>query len=229
MAKLQSEPGRNRPTELGGSELAKPGDLLIGESPDPINATALSVYAPSNFEMSQRAAQALAASSLVPQQFRNVANALIAIDMANRLKCSPLMVMQQLYVVQGKPSWSAQFIIAALNACGRFSPLRFVLSGEGMDRQCYAEATDKSTGETLQGPPVTMTMAKAEGWLDKGGSKWRTMPELMLRYRAGTFFGRLYAPDVLMGLYTQDEALDIANVQDASKSSINEQPDDDFI
>lgn len=200
------------------------------QSPEPSDASSvLSVYAPSNFEVSQRAASALAASSLVPQQFRNVANALIAIDMASRLKCSPLMVMQQLYVVQGKPSWSAQFVIAAINACGRFSPLRFVLSGEGPTRECYAEATDRSTNQILEGPAVSMQMAKAEGWVDKGGSKWKTMPELMLRYRAGTFFGRLYAPDVLMGLYTQDEALDIANVQDLSEPSPASATDDDFL
>lgn len=229
MAKLQPESRRDQPAQLGNTEPAEFGDILMDPTPDPVEAAALSVYAPSNFELSQRAAQALAASSLVPQQFRNVANALIAIDMANRLKCSPLMVMQQLYVVQGKPSWSAQFIIAALNACGRFTPLRYVMAGDAMERQCHAEATDRATGEKLIGPAVSMQMAKAEGWLDKNGSKWRTMPELMLRYRAGTFFGRLYAPDVLMGLYTQDEALDIANVQDASKSSISEQPDDDFI
>ena len=189
----------------------------------------LSVYAPSNFEIAHQAAKELAASSLVPQQFRNAANALIAIDMANRLRCSPLMVMQQLYVVQGKPSWSAQFVIAAINACGRFSPLRFVMAGETTSRQCHAEATDKASGEVLQGPAVSMQMAKAEGWLDKGGSKWKTMPELMLRYRAGTFFGRLYAPDVLMGLYTQDEALDIANVQDITESSAQVKDSDDFI
>jgi hypothetical protein len=74
-----------------------------------------------------------------------------------------------------------------------------------------------------------MQMAKAEGWLDKGGSKWKTMPELMLRYRAGTFFGRLYAPDVLMGLYTQDEALDIANVQDITEPSVSNSESDEFI
>lgn len=189
----------------------------------------LSVYAPANFELSQRAAQALASSTLVPQQFRNVANALIAIDMANRLKCSPLMVMQQLYVVQGKPSWSAQFVIAAINACGRFSPLRFVMAGDGLERQCHAEATDKYSGEVLKGPAVSLAMAKAEGWLDKGGSKWKTMPELMLRYRAGTFFGRLYAPDVLMGLYTQDEQIDIAQISDVSDLSPTPTPQDDFI
>ena len=140
-----------------------------------------------------------------------------------------MMVMQQLYVVQGKPSWSAQFIIAAINSCGRFTPLRFAISGTGDDRQCHAHATDKSTGEILEGPVVSMQMAKAEGWIDKSGSKWRTMPELMLRYRAGAFFGRLYAPDVLMGLYTQDEALDIMNVQDASGPSIEPVTDDEFL
>lgn len=199
-----------------------------GSQSAPVGAE-LSVYAPSNFELARQAAESLATSTLVPQQFRNAANALIAIDMANRLRCSPLMVMQQLYVVQGKPSWSAQFVIAAINACGRFTPLRFVLTGQDMERQCHAESTDRATGESLQGPAVSMQMAKAEGWLDKGGSKWKTMPELMLRYRAGTFFGRLYAPDVLMGLYTQDEALDIANVQDITEPSVSNSESDEFI
>lgn len=102
------------------------------------------------------------------------------------------------------------------------------MSGEDMKRQCHCESTDIKTGETLTGPVVSMQMAKAEGWIDKGGSKWRTMPELMLRYRAGTFFGRLYAPDVLLGLYTQDETLDIMNVQDVSPT-VATSDDDDFI
>lgn len=153
---------------------------------------------------------------------------MICLDMANRLRCSPLMVAQCLYIVQGKPSWSAQFVIAAINSCGRFTPLRFVMSGEDTKRQCHCESTDAKTGETLIGPVVSMQMAKAEGWIDKSGSKWRTMPELMLRYRAGAFFGRLYAPDVLLGLYTQDETLDIVNVQDVSPT-VATSDDDDFI
>lgn len=199
---------------------ATPAEAILNTAPN--------LYAPENFELTQRAAQAFAASSLVPRQFQNTANAIICLDMANRLRCSPLMVAQCLYIVQGKPSWSAQFVIAAINSCGRFTPLRFVMTGEGMERQCHAESTDRATGQLLQGPAVSMQMAKDEGWLDKGGSKWRTMPELMLRYRAGTFFGRLYAPDVLLGLYTQDEALDIVNVQDVSDVP-DKVKDDDFI
>jgi hypothetical protein len=56
-------------------------------------------------------------------------------------------------------------------------------------------------------------MASAEGWATKAGSKWKTMPELMLRYRAAAFFGRLYAPDILMGMQTAEEAADVVSVK----------------
>jgi hypothetical protein len=216
------------PRDSNGSELAPLGEASSTAAAPIDKLLAPNLYAPENFELSQRAAQSFAASSLVPQQFRNTANAMICLDMANRLRCSPLMVAQCLYIVQGKPSWSAQFVIAAINSCGRFTPLRFVMTGEGMERQCHCESTDLKTGENLTGPAVSMQMAKAEGWIDKSGSKWKTMPELMLRYRAGAFFGRLYAPDVLLGLYTQDEALDIVNVQDVSPK-VATTDDDDFI
>jgi hypothetical protein len=64
-------------------------------------------------------------------------------------------------------------------------------------------------------------MAKAEGWLTKTGSKWITMPELMLKYRAAAFFGRLYAPEVLMGMQTSEEVIDITPMQPAAVDAIN--------
>jgi hypothetical protein len=118
------------------------------------------------------------------------------------------MFMQNLYIVHGRPSWSSSFIIAALNSCKRFSPLRFELSGEGETMECYAWAYELSTKDKIVGPTVSMKMAKAEGWVDKNGSKWKTMPTLMIRYRAAAFFGRLYAPDIMMGMHTQDEIVD---------------------
>ena len=57
-----------------------------------------------------------------------------------------------------------------------------------------------------------MAMAKKEGWATKTGSKWATMPDLMIRYRAAAFWGRLYASDLLLGLQTQEEAIDIQQV-----------------
>lgn len=161
------------------------------------------------FEHAQRVSKMLGNSSLVPKEYQNnIPNIMIALEMANRIGASPLMVMQNLNIIQGRPSWSSQFIISALNSCKRFSPLRFKMEGEGDEYGCTAWAKDHS-GEILEGPKVTWKMAKDEGWSTKGGSKWKTMPELMFRYRAAAFFGRLYAPDVLMGMGSADEAEDI--------------------
>lgn len=166
-----------------------------------------------NFELAQRMATALSQSSLVPEAYRgNIPNCLIVLEMANRIGCSPLMAAQNLYVIQGRPSWASTFIIAAINSCGRFSPLRFKLEGEGMSRTCTASAIEKATGEILDGPTVSMAMAKAEGWLDKSGSKWKTMPELMLRYRAAAFFGRLYASEILLGMHASEVITDVIDV-----------------
>ncbi len=169
------------------------------------------------FELAQRAAKAMAASTLVPQQFQgNLPNCLIALEMAQRIGASPLMVMQNLYVVHGRPSWSAQFVIACINQCGRFSALRYEWTGtEGKDDYgCRAWAVEKATGEKLLGPLVTVKLAKDEGWTSKNGSKWKTMPQLMLMYRAGAWFGRTYAPELTMGLQTREELQDVIDIDD---------------
>jgi hypothetical protein len=199
------------------------------------NTNAPSIY--SNkvaFEEAQRMAQALATSTMVPDQYKgNIANTLVAMEMANRTGASVLMVMQNLDVINGKPSWASTFIIAAINSCGRFSPLRFRVENLGQKKIAYDEwvgpkgqrqkvkkemiINDKSctaytkdaNGDVLEGPEVTIEMAVHEGWYTKADSKWKTMPDLMLRYRAAAFFGRLYAPDVLMGMHTFEEVTDI--------------------
>lgn len=176
----------------------------------------------SMFELEQRKAVALSKSTLIPKDYQNnLPNCLIAMEVASRTNSSVMMVMQNLYIVHGRPSWSSQYIIAAINACGRFKPLRFKMEGEGMKRACTAWTTD-SSGEVLEGPQVTMEMAKAEQWLDKNGSKWKTMPELMLRYRAAAFFGRLYAPDILMGMQTDQEIIDITPPIEPDEGAMSE-------
>ena len=162
-----------------------------------------------SFELAQRIAKALAASDLVPVTYKGkVENVMIALEMANRVKASPIMVMQNLNVIQGKPSWSSSFIISVINSCGKFSPLRFVLEGSGETLTCYAITKDID-GNECKSPTVTMQMAQNEGWLTKPGSKWKTMPELMIRYRAAAFFGRLYCPELLMGMQTTEEIIDV--------------------
>ena len=167
------------------------------------------------FEDAQRIAKALASSTLIPPAFQGqqgFANCLVALEIANRMRISPFLAMQHLHVIHGRPSWSSSFIIAMVNGCGRFSPLRFEISGEGESLACYARATDLASEQELKGPTITMLMAKKEGWSTKTGSKWATMPDLMIRYRAAAFWGRLYASDLLLGLQTQEEAIDVQQV-----------------
>jgi hypothetical protein len=168
------------------------------------------------FEDAQRIAKALASSTLIPPQFQGqqgFANCLVALEIAGRMNISPFLCMQHLHIIHGRPSWSSAFIIAMVNGCGRFTPLRFEISGEGDSLACYAVATDIKTEQELKGPTITMLMAKKEGWSTKSGSKWITMPELMIRYRAAAFWGRLFAGDLLVGLQTQEEVIDVESVK----------------
>lgn len=184
-----------------------------------------------SFENGQRIAKMLCTSDLVPQVYKNnVQNTMVALEMSTRIGISPLMVMQNLDIIQGKPSWRSTFIIAALNSCGRFKPLRFEFVGSDPKADGYGckAFTDDYEGNRLTGPLVTWEMVKAEGWLSKPGSKWKTMPELMFQYRAASFFGRLYAPDILNGMQSVEEIKDISGtidtdfVDEGKEQKINE-------
>ncbi|MCG9081133.1 hypothetical protein [Laribacter hongkongensis] len=164
------------------------------------------------FELAQRAAKLLASSTLVPKEYQgNLPNCVIALNMAQRVGADPLMVMQNLVIVHGRPTWSAQFLIATVNTCGRFSALRFEFFGERNTDEwgCRAWAIEKATGEKLVGSDVTIGIAKKEGWYGKNGSKWQSIPQQMLMYRAGGWWTRAFAPELSMGLQTADEAGDI--------------------
>ncbi len=173
--------------------------------------TAIGLGDSKSFDLIQRVAKCMAMSTLVPKAFQNnLPNCIIALNMAGRMNADPLMVCQNLYVVHGTPAWSAQFLIATFNKSGKFSSIRYDFFGaEGQDDWgCRAKATELSTGELLTGPLVTIALAKKEGWYQKGGSKWQTMPEQMLRYRAAAWFVRTIAPEIAMGLQTAEEMRD---------------------
>jgi hypothetical protein len=247
-----------------------------------------------SFELMQRAARLLSSSTLVPAAYRAtidktnrygeitesrenpnaLANSVVALNMAQRMGADPLMVMQNLYIVEGRPSWSSQWIIAAINGCGRFSPLRFDIKDKGdldveyttfewkenangkrfretinnsvrvHNKVCVAWAVEngatipqfglddlKAHGGVygcckefgiplIESPEVSIELAVKEGWYGKNGSKWQTMPDVMLRYRTASFFGKLYAPELLMGLQTVEEAQDIIEATTAPDGTI---------
>lgn len=174
------------------------------------------------FEDAQRMVKVFANSQLVPATFKgDIGACLIAMNMANRMGADILQVMQSLYIVHGKPSFSSAFLIACFNRCGRFSTIRYRMGGEpNTDTwSCTAVATELATGEVVEGVTVTIAMAKSEGWYNKTGSKWKTMPELMMRYRAATFLIRSVAPEIALGFQTTEEAIDITEKAQVSTAS----------
>lgn len=176
-----------------------------------------------SFELIQRAAKMFCQSDLVPDRYKGeakIGSCIIAMDIANRMGLSPLMVMQHLNVIKGIPSWGSSFLIATLNACGKFSPLRFEEDKEDGGRTRAWALDLNNNKEKLYGIWVSMKMAKDEGWIDKTGSKWKTMPELMRRYRAASFFTKQFAPEISMGFQSTEEVQDVVIVDNNVASDV---------
>lgn len=208
----------------------------------------LTVFNTANYDKSLEMCTALSRSNLVPKDFQGKPeNILIAMEISQRTNSSLLAVMQSLNIIQGRPTFGSKYIIAAINSTGKFSPLRFQFGEELEEREvvysytiwengqkskregkakiknrtCKAYCTDKQTGEILYSPEVSLEMAVQEGWYTKDGSKWKTMPELMLMYRSATMFGGIYAPEVTMGMSSKEEIEDISDMIPPAPKVIN--------
>ena len=175
-----------------------------------------------SFESAQRIAASLAESTIVPTMYRGPAglgNCIVALEIANRMGMSPFQVMQNLNVIHGRPSWTRQFIIGFIQGCGRF--VWFDYDEEDDSCQCFAVV--KTSGKQVFGPKITLDMAKREGWTKN--TKWSTMPQTMLRYRAASAFGRFHIPDLILGIQSveENEVIDaeIEVVQETPKSKLD--------
>lgn len=199
-------------------------NMIIETTQEALPTTAPSEFV-NNFRECYKLANVFAKSQLIPSQYQNKPeNCVIAIDLANRMNISPMMVMQSLYVVKGKPSWSGQACMSFIRA--KYVSVNPVYTGtKGTDtRGCYIKAVT-SEGDMIEGTEVTIGMAKAEGWMSN--SKWKNMPELMLAYRAAAFFARVYCPEVLMGIFIEGEAEDSTRKIEKAPDifgDVNEQP-----
>ena len=184
-----------------------------------------------SFDFAQRQARMLAESSFVPKEFKNQAglsNCVVAVGVARRMGMDPAYVCQSINVINGRPSWKAEFISGALQGCGRFTDFQYY---EPDETSCQVVMKRADSGEEVRGVKITMEMAKAEGWTRN--SKWRSMPQRMLRARAVSFFGRDYIPDILNGMSSVEEnevidvQVDVADPPPAASSTLdrlNEKP-----
>lgn len=215
---------------MADTAIVESGKQVVQQSTKRVTDYSLGIFGTSdNFIMAMQMAKALAESTIVPAIYqKNPSNCLIAIEMAQRMGASAMMVMQNLYPIQGRPSWSSQFLIARINNSHKFDmELQYeeTKDKDGKPFSCTAWTT--KDGRRVDGMTVDMQMAKDEGWIAKNGSKWKTMPQLMLRYRAASFFSRLNCPEVAMGLYTKEEAED-NDFEENTSESLQEQMEKDI-
>lgn len=210
----------NAPVEQ--TEVMEVNNMDVQKMPSSLNESVFTSLA--SFKDAFMIGKYFSQSSLVPQAYQGKPmDCAIAVDIANRMGVSPMFVMQNLWVVRGIPSWSGQACMGLIKGGGRYKNVKYNMTGKKNEDTwgCFVSAIEIATGEEIQGAEVTIGMAKKEGWYGKSGSKWQTMPEIMLRYRAATFFARLYCPNELMGFKVEGEVDDIAKPEQPERKPVD--------
>lgn len=203
------------------TELARPDERYVSIFEDP-----------GRFGAQMKVAEMLSRTAFVPKAFQGKPeDCLVALDMAGRLELNPLAVFPDIYVIDGRSSFSSKFLIALVNRSGRFSRIQFDCGTDGTTEVTYgaweygsktpkktrvvvpnvyavASFSDLTTGERYESPRVDMAFADRNGWVEKPGSKWQTMPEIMTRYRAASILIKSVCPEIVMGLEFADDLLD---------------------
>lgn len=169
-------------------------------------------------EKAYRFSQIMAKSDIIPAHYRGKPeNVFVAIQTAYRMNLDPMLVMQNTFVVSGKLGMNSAFAIALANSSGLFEGgIRYKIIGEGKDLRVTAYAILKATKEEIS-YEIGMSEAIAENWTKN--PKYRTLPELMLRYRAATLLIRTHVPEVINGMHMVEEIEDIS----ASKQMVSQQ------
>jgi hypothetical protein len=189
------------------------GELVVHDS-----GQFATLFDTARFNQGWRVAKAFADSKMVPAHFQgNTAGVFVVLHMATRMELDPFMVLQNMYMVHGKPGMETKLALALVNTRGPFkAPISWEFDDEKNPTSCTAIAYLKTSGEkrsyTLDWETVV-----AEGWnKDKqtqgGGvqkSKWNTLRKLMFCYRSAIFLIRTVCPEVILGLSTFDELQDI--------------------
>jgi hypothetical protein len=152
-----------------------------------------------------RLAKAFSMSGMVPGHFQGKPEAcLVAMLYAEQLGEHPMLLFQEMSVINGRPNTSARFAISRANKSGLLQgAITWQSKGQGDALEVTATATMRDTGEVITAT-VTMKEATADGWTRN--PKYRSIPEQMLRWRAATRLINLYMPEVLFGLGVREEA-----------------------
>lgn len=149
----------------------------------------------------QQYAELLAQASLLPKQYqRNPANVLLAMELGQSLSIPPIQAINEVHVIEGKPSASANLIGGLVRRAGHV--LRIRVDRDAMQATAQIIRND-DPDYTFE---VTWTMDDAKRAGSTGKDNWKKYPIAMLKARAITEVAREACPEALMGIaYTPDE------------------------
>ena len=162
---------------------------------------------PATLSEAMRFAEVLAGSTMVPRDFQGKpANVLVALQWGREVGLGPLQALQNIAVINGRPSIWGDSAIALVRAHPDCASIQEGVDGEGEARHGWCEVTRR--GEKPQRRTFAVSDAKRAGLWGKSGP-WTQYPDRMLQMRARGFAIRDVFPDALRGLITGEEAQDL--------------------
>ena len=142
-------------------------------------------------------ADILARSSIIPKQYRGKPHDIIAAGMlGSDFGWSPTTAMRLVHVVEGKPTVSAEGMVALARARGHS------ISGEVSSTAATVVGVRADNGDTMT---ASFTIQDAERAGLAGRGPWRQHTSSMLWARAVSHLCRRLFPDVTLGLYSEGE------------------------
>ena len=151
-------------------------------------------------------AQTLIQSGLMPRQFQRAEALVVALQMGHELGIPPLMAVNNISVINGRPVLSADIMLAVARRTGELEDIRFDVNEK------RAIIHIKRRGQTEHMSPFSLEDAREAGLLpNRPESAWTRHPKRMMRARALSFAMKDIFGDVLAGLYTPDEGEEIAD------------------
>lgn len=175
---------------------------------------------PRDMDQAMRLAEMLANSGMVPKQYiSNPQGTLVAMMMGNEIGLNPLQSLQNIAVINGKPSIYADALLALVQNHPKFGGHEESFDEKTMTAYCTVwRKGDQKKHEVS----FSQSDAQQAGLWGKQGP-WTTYPKRMLMWRARGYALRDKFADALGGLITVEEARDIPE-QDMGQVQRHEQP-----
>jgi hypothetical protein len=158
----------------------------------------------SGFHDAERRAEVLAKSALLPDALRGKpSDVLVVMITGHELGLKPMQALRGIHVIKGKPSLSADLMVAL---CKRSEACKYFRLVSSTPKACTYETLRINEPEPT---PMTWTIEMAQAANLTGSDNWKRHPDAMLRARCASALARAVYPDVVGGLYDEDEGREI--------------------